>query len=312
MQGAVLVNCNRCGDYLVDMVGTISLEQGGLANITTVDRAAISHQIKRGLGTPRVFDGRLPVVDRETIGVWNQRPPKLPMPSQQRRNLIRFVGDEERAHGGSVTLSNLQASGIMGTASNGATEALLVNMMHVGLVTCQLIHGTEEDEFKVIQLRLTIDGWDEWERTHAGQSRSRDGFIAMQFGDDRLDKIIADVVRGRVANALGVQIDRVDSPGKTKAGLIDNNMREAIEDAAFVLVELSHANLGAYWEAGLAEGLRKPVIYLCEQAVWDDPNKRPHFDVNHHVTIMWDEKHLDKFATDLVATIKNSLRHRYN
>ncbi|RIJ16083.1 hypothetical protein D1227_05750 [Henriciella mobilis] len=134
----------------------------------------------------------------------------------------------------------------------------------------------------------------------------------MQFGNERLDKFVEQSIQSAVAEHLGIQIHRIDSPGKTKAGLIDNNMREAIEDASFVLVELSHGNLGAYWEAGLAEGLGKPVIYLCEQAVWDDTKTRPHFDVNHRTTIMWDEAKPDEFVTTLVATIKNSLRHRQN
>ncbi|WP_300390198.1 hypothetical protein [Henriciella sp.] len=163
-----------------------------------------------------------------------------------------------------------------------------------------------------IWIRLTLAGWDEWEEIKAGQLHSQDGFIAMQFGDSRLDAFIADVLRPGIKKHLGVAINRVDSPDTTKAGLIDNVMREAIEEAAFVLVELSHGNKGAYWEAGLAEGLGKPVIYLCEEAVWADPSTRPHFDVNHRNTIMWDETKPDDFITKLVATIKNSLRHQYN
>jgi nucleoside 2-deoxyribosyltransferase len=90
-------------------------------------------------------------------------------------------------------------------------------------------------------------------------------------------------------------------------GVIDNIMREKIRDAAFVLVDLSHDNAGAYWEAGYAEGLGKPVLYLCEQNKFDE--SKTHFDVNHCTTVMWGgSKSNEKFASDLQATLRNSLK----
>jgi nucleoside 2-deoxyribosyltransferase len=62
----------------------------------------------------------------------------------------------------------------------------------------------------------------------------------------------------------------------SRAGVIDNILRAQICDAAFVLVDLTHDNTGAYWEAGYAEGLNTPVIYLCEQAKFD--MAKTHFD----------------------------------
>ena len=56
----------------------------------------------------------------------------------------------------------------------------------------------------------------------------------------------------------------------SQAGLIDNVMRVQIRDSAFILADLTDDNLGAYWEAGFAEGLGKPVIYLCEAARFDN------------------------------------------
>ena len=52
-----------------------------------------------------------------------------------------------------------------------------------------------------------------------------------------------------------------------------------------MLVDLTHDNSGAYWEAGYAEGLGKPVIYICEQTKFD--SAKTHFDTNHSTTIMW-------------------------
>ena len=82
-------------------------------------------------------------------------------------------------------------------------------------------------------------------------------------------------------------------------------MRQQIRDAAFVLADLTHDNFGAYREAGYAEGLGKPVIYLCEQSKSD--SKRTHFDTNHCTTVLWEAGAVDRFETQLIATLRRSL-----
>ena len=49
-------------------------------------------------------------------------------------------------------------------------------------------------------------------------------------------------------------------------------------------------NQGAYWEAGYAEGLRKPVIYTCKKSVFE--TEGTHFDTNHRVHVLWDAENL--------------------
>ena len=46
-------------------------------------------------------------------------------------------------------------------------------------------------------------------------------------------------------------------------------------------------NSGAYWEAGFAEGLGRPVIYTCEKRYFDE--HKTHIDANHSLTIVWSE-----------------------
>lgn len=101
----------------------------------------------------------------------------------------------------------------------------------------------------------------------------------------------------------GFELRRLDE--KQPAGLIDNQLRVAIRQAKFVVADLTHGNLGAYWEAGFAEGLGKPVIYTCEKDHFH--NVRTHFDTNHHVTIIWDADELNKAGNELTATIRATL-----
>jgi nucleoside 2-deoxyribosyltransferase len=87
--------------------------------------------------------------------------------------------------------------------------------------------------------------------------------------------------------------------------VIDNILRAQIRDSAFVLADLTHDNYGAYWEAGYAEGLGKPVIYLCEKAKFD--NMKTHFDTNHSTTVLWTTEDMDRFKQELTSTIRRSL-----
>jgi nucleoside 2-deoxyribosyltransferase len=101
----------------------------------------------------------------------------------------------------------------------------------------------------------------------------------------------------------GFALERVsDTP---KAGSITNKILVDIRRSKFVLVELTFNNNGAYWEAGYAEGLGKPVIYLCNKA-W---HKRygTHFDIRNHFTVFWTTKTLDKAGEELKAAIRATL-----
>ena len=82
-------------------------------------------------------------------------------------------------------------------------------------------------------------------------------------------------------------------------------MRTQIRDAAFVLVDLTHDNSGAYWEAGYGEGLGKPVIYICEQNKFD--TEKTHFDTNHCTTVAWSIGDPEPFVERLIATLRRSL-----
>ena len=125
----------------------------------------------------------------------------------------------------------------------------------------------------------------------------------MQFGDDGLDTFIRDVVKPAVRDDIGYDV--VDMRDVSQAGVIDNIMRIQIRDAAFVIADLTHDNHGAYWEAGYAEGLGKPVIYICEQTKFD--KEKSHFDTNHCTTVLWSRNDAEGFREKLIATLRRSL-----
>jgi nucleoside 2-deoxyribosyltransferase len=78
-----------------------------------------------------------------------------------------------------------------------------------------------------------------------------------------------------------------------------------IRNARFLIADLTDDNEGAYWEAGFAEGLGKPVIFICEEAKFEE--KKTHFDTNHHLTVKWDKGSPQGAAEELKATIRATL-----
>ena len=125
----------------------------------------------------------------------------------------------------------------------------------------------------------------------------------MQFNDAALDAFVRYVVKPAVKNATGC--DLVTLHDVATAGIIDNILRVKIRDAKFVIADLTHDNRGAYWEAGYAEGLGKPVIYICETTKFDE--KKTHFDTNHCTTIPWSRDDDGGFRERLTATLRRSL-----
>ena len=126
----------------------------------------------------------------------------------------------------------------------------------------------------------------------------------MKFGDEELNAMLETVFRVSAKRA-GFDLFKLDD--NPCAGLIDDRMRVEIRASDFVIADLSHNNLGAYWEAGYAEGLGKPVIYTCEKSKFT--TSKTHFDTNHHLTIIWDLADPDLAREQLTQTIRATLPH---
>lgn len=151
---------------------------------------------------------------------------------------------------------------------------------------------------------LSFKGWDYYEEQKPGRSNYRKAFMAMKFGDAELNLIVENVFKV-AARQTGFELQMLsDTP---KAGLIDDRLRVEIQSSDFVVADLTHDNQGAYWEAGYAEGLGKPVIYTCKKSKFEEA--RTHFDTNHHLTVIWESLNQEQAIADLKATIRATLPH---
>lgn len=225
-------------------------------------------------------------------------------PAVQAMNLIRYIGDQVSESGKPIShLPKISAE--IGAPSDEFFEQLVEELFKRDIIKMTQLSSWTSSQSRFAGVNLTLDGWKQYEAEKRGEFDGNDGFLAMEFGKPELESFVRDVVKPAVKEDLSC--DLVDMRDVGRAGLIDNNMRVQIRDAKFVIVDLTHDNNGAYWEAGYAEGLGKPVIYICEKEKFE--TKKTHFDTNHCTTVPW-SKSRDKdeeFRRELTATIRRSL-----
>ena len=225
-------------------------------------------------------------------------------PAIQAMNLIRYIGD--KVSESSVPIRHLNCADIhktIGAPSEDFAGQLIEDLDKRGTVKFKERSRERGVVAAFFYVTLTLDGWEQYEAEKRGEFRGNYGFIAMQFGDSELDSFVKDVVKPTVKEGIGHDLVDMNDVGRT--GVIDNIMRTQIRDAAFAIVDLTHDNSGAYWEAGYAEGLSKPVLYICKKTKFDEGGT--HFDTNHCTTVLWSRDDDEGFKQTVVATLRRSL-----
>ena len=228
----------------------------------------------------------------------------------QAANMVRFVGDSvsKSGHDLSELPQNLHTH--IGAPSQSAAIKLAWELEERGILrfaSGALAKATNKYHkyfFRPSNISLTLDGWQEYEDGKRGHISENYGFLAMKFNDSHLEAMVQGM-KCAIKENLGYALH--DMREVSEAGIIDNIMREKIRGAKFIIADLSHDNPGAYFEAGYAEGLNKPVIYICEKEKFEDKNKGTHFDTNHCTTVPWPKGVSDNFYKELIATLRRSL-----
>lgn len=237
----------------------------------------------------------------------------LPSSMEQVDNLIRWIGDTHPNPGETISINVLKHRAIAGSITDFGLTFILKCMIEMKFADGTLLPYTVKTSNgnRIIKegsgnIILSLKGWDRFEELRRGGASGNAAFMAMKFGDQELDIILNNHFRNAVQRT-GFQLKRLDD--NPKAGLIDDKLRVEIKACRFLIADLTHSNLGAYWEAGFAEGLGKPVIYTCKESVFNgpDPQTRPHFDTNHHLTVFWDPAKPEEAAEKLKATIRATL-----
>lgn len=289
-----LCDCPNCGSFAITDIALEAFEEakrkkplaGPLVSFTV-------HQMQRSNHRPMVDQNLLDNILSTS---------KLPTPLEQADRLLLDIGDKYPTPG-EHTRVNMSDH----VASVGAIDDEGVSFVTQFLIDQDFLRGHVTSAGATVQ--VSMRGWEHLEILKRQQPESRRAFMAMPFNDTELDRVYRECFVPAVS-ATGFTLRRVDDD--PQAGLIDDRLRVEIQTSRFLIAELTHGNRGAYWEAGFAEGLGKPVIYTCKREYFDrtppyDNEGGAHFDTNHHLTVVWDLQDLAKAIDKLKNTIRATL-----
>lgn len=221
----------------------------------------------------------------------------LPEASERIDRFLNYM-TQAAPPGGRVMLSGTRLSARLGCEDAGAANWVIRQAHTLGYLT------TAENG---IDKQLTIQGWQRHSDLMKSGQGSRHAFMAMAYSDQTLWSLLSDHLRPAVAQT-GFELRTLAGDHQT-AGSIDNRMRVEIRTSRFMVCDLTHGNNGAYWEAGFAEGLGRPVFYICREDVLSDPvhSNRPHFDINHQLIVKWRPDNPAKGMQELKDVIRATL-----
>jgi hypothetical protein len=231
-------DCQRCGSFMLPD------KYGQLQELSPRQRAILCHTLRH----MQRDNGPLPEVSENILPRAEDR---LPSPAEQADNLVLWLGDHQPSLAYAQEISELEVSARIGSAitANGQSEELTWLLRQPQIET--VVEQAAASLAGPTHLRLTIEGWQRYEALKRAEVESRKAFMAMKFGDAELARIVNDYFKPAVERA-GFELS--DMTEGQPAGLIDDQMRVALRTSRFVIADLTHANNGAYWEAGFAEG----------------------------------------------------------
>jgi len=150
---------------------------------------------------------------------------------------------------------------------------------------------------------LSAKGVEHAEQLLMSNINSRKAFVAMGFKEDLLtacEEAIKPACRDCGFDAFLIS-DRPHNNGITDEIIV------AIRQSRFVIVDFTYNNAGAYFEAGFAQGLGRPIIRCCKKEWFDGKDEKGernqlHFDIRHYATILWEDH------ADLIKQLKANIR----
>jgi hypothetical protein len=237
-----------------------------------IRRSLMSHALRR---MQRPADKhRRPITSYELPSFWAGG--RLPTPQQQTDMLVLWIGDHT-VSGSALRALPIEIAAIIGAAISHENTGL--HWLLTELESRYLLRTQPQDPHW--NFTLTMGGWERYAALKKANIESRTAFMAMQYGDVNLHRVVDECFRPAVART-GFELRLLTD--KQPAGNIDDQLRAAILSSRFVICDLTHGNAGSYWEGGFGEGSGLPVIYTCEKSPWN--KQKTHFDTNHLATII--------------------------
>ena len=274
------IKCDNCGQFRITSSAVAALSRGSKA--FPEFPAILSHRIRR-----LQHANEWPLINSYFVSNLDSSDPRLPTPQEQCENLVVALGEKLRHPGATEELPFATSRAEVGAVDEDGVRFVVNALEERGLVVAHTYN-------QGANISLSLDGWEAYSSLVRGTSTGRQAFMAMEFSNEALQKIFLEHFKP-ATEATGFELVRLDEA--PKAGSIDERLRVEIRRSAFLVADLTDANAGAYWEAGFAEGLGKPVIYTCSEGAFKE--RGTHFDTNHLHTVLWDSESPQRAALEL-------------
>jgi len=172
--------------------------------------------------------------------------------------------------------------------------------------------GQTKIEVSNYPVSLTIRAFELLENDQAIEESIK-AFIAVAFsGNEQLSEIQIAIEAACEKCGFNAQtVAKKETTGESSEylGRIDDKIFSDIHKSRFVIAELSLDNSGAYYEAGYAEGLGIPVIYMAKKSVVESKDGI-HFDLKTMNFIVWEDNDFQDLEEKLINRINKTIRLR--
>ena len=244
----------------------------------------LCEQRRAGVSVPRIDSNVLDLIKSRR---------RMTVPQRLTAALL-FLGQNISQLGASVAIGHDNPETLRfaaETESAGAKESteLLLMLREQGLV---------EGSFSLsgaTSVRPTVRGWYELEKLSHHQSDSSQAFVAMWFNGATDDAYVNGIAPA--LSDLGYKPVRIDK--KEHNNKIDDEIVAEIRRSRFLVADFTcepgKVRGGVYYEAGFAQGLGIPVIWMCKSSSINDL----HFDTRQYAHIVW------KNVPDLYEQLKS-------
>lgn len=212
------------------------------------------------------------------------------------RSLINF-SHKYPSFGNQIGLDSLDVNATFCFTESYKTEFLgIINFM---IELGYLVQPRGDSDIFII----TAFGWQRIDELKKKSMEVNQAFVAMSFSSETNSIRLAFKKAIDSCGYLPVFIDE-----KEHNNQIVPEIFYEISRSKFIVVDVTHSNYGAYYEAGYAQGLGKQVIVCCKKAVFDgsqeDVNK-PHFDVSQKSMVLWEND--DDLVARLIRRIQSTV-----
>jgi hypothetical protein len=292
------LRCERCGDHWVDEAIWRHLKAGlpvqtrrrlTAALRTVMDKGQKEQLLGPGTPTERVEKLIAPVQPLDTV-------------AQRMDALVRWLGERSSGLGALQTIDSTNSFAPVLQCLHPEHPVALGGVLkddHLVISSFETVTATNY-RLKIALLAL---GWARYEQLRTTSTGSTRVFVAMSnhYGKDLNDGAHAkqaDALLDAIRAALPPPLSGYRVEKDAAVDQITDAIIAGIRRAPFVIADLTAERPNVYFEAGLALGLGKPVVFCRRKG------ETAHFDVQAYKLIEWEPDELGEFTRRLDAHLQ--------